>query len=180
MIAENSKTEIKRKANMVAKNDLEEIRKLLDSCENQIRAIKSKLFASEINKKATLLETEDDGEVIQGVFDGEKMISSDKKTYQVPPNYASKSKLIEGDILKLTISEDGKFVYKQIGPVPRKNLIGTLEETGDGEYQVDVEGKKYKVLLASVTYFKAKTGDSLGIIVPKDQESVWAAVDNLI
>jgi hypothetical protein len=161
-------------------SDLEEIRKLLDSCENQIRVIRSKLFASEISKKATMLDVPDDGEVIQGIFDGEKMITSDKKTYQVPPNYASKSKLVVGDVLKLTISPDGKFLYKQISPVPRQNLIGELEEAGDGEYEVNVDGKKYKVLLASVTYFKAKTGDKLGIIVSSEHESEWAAVDNLI
>lgn len=165
---------------MVSSNDLEEIRKLLDSAENQIRIAKSKLFASEINKKATMLEDEGDEEVIQGIFDGDKMISSDKKIYQVPPNYASKSKLVVGDVLKLTISPDGKFLYKQIGPVPRQNLIGELEETGDGEYHVDVDGKKYKLLLASITYFKAKAGDKLSIIVPKDQESEWAALDNVI
>lgn len=165
---------------MVSSNDLEEIRKLLDSAENQIRIAKSKLFASEISKKATMLEDEGDDEVIQGIFDGEKMISSDKKTYQVPPNYASKSKLVAGDVLKLTISPDGKFLYKQIGPVPRQNLIGELEDAGDGEYQVDVDGKKYKLLLASITYFKAKIGDKLSIIVPSDQESEWAALDNII
>lgn len=165
---------------MVSSNDLEEIRKLLDSAENQIRIAKSKLFASEINKKATMLEDEGDEEVIQGIFDGDKMISSDKKIYQVPPNYASKSKLVVGDVLKLTISPDGKFLYKQIGPVPRQNLIGELEETGDGEYHVDVDGKKYKLLLASITYFKAKAGDKLSIIVPKDHESEWAALDNVI
>lgn len=164
---------------MVSENDLEEIRKLLDSAENQIRAAKTKLFANEISKKAILLDHED-GEVIQGIFDGERMITSDKKEYQVPPNYASKSKLVVGDVLKLTISEDGKFTYKQIGPVPRKNLIGTLEEAGEGEFQVDVDGKKYKVLLASITYFKAKIGDSLSIVVPQDHESAWAAVDNVI
>lgn len=161
-------------------SDLEEIRKLLDSCENQIRVVKSKLFASEINKKATMLDIEDDGEIIQGIFDGEKMITSDKKTYLVPPNYASKSKLVVGDVLKLTITEEGKFLYKQIGPVERQNLVGELEEAGDGEYEVDVDGKKYKILLASVTYFKAKVGDKVGIIIPTDHESEWAAVDNLI
>ncbi|OPZ21365.1 MAG: hypothetical protein BWZ03_00789 [bacterium ADurb.BinA186] len=85
-----------------------------------------------------------------------------------------------GDVLKLTISEDGKFTYKQIGPVTRRNLIGTLEEAGEGEFQVDVDGKKYKVLLASITFFKAKIGDSLSIVVPQDHESAWAAVDNVI
>ena len=75
------------------------------------------------------------GKIIEGVFDGQAMIGPDGKTYPVPANYASKSKLVEGDILKLTISDDGRFVYKQIGPVDRKQVIGTLINQ-DGMYYV--------------------------------------------
>jgi len=165
---------------MIKDSDLEEVKKLLDSAENKIRQAKTKLFTNEMTKKAIMLDDAEEGDVIQGVFDGQQMIGNDKKIHQVPANYASKSKLIPGDILKLTISEDGRFVYKQIGPVERKNVIGLLEEVGEGEYQVDVEGKKYKVLLASVTYFKAKSGDQLSVVVPAEGESDWAAVDNII
>ena len=45
------------------------------------------------------------GRVIEGVFDGENMIGPDGKQYSVPANYASKSKLVEGDILKMKISD---------------------------------------------------------------------------
>lgn len=166
---------------MLSDEDLEELRKLLDAAENKIRQVKSKIFSEEVSKKATFLPDDDnDEDAIKGVFDGEKMVTSDKKVYQVPANYASKSKLIPGDVLKLTIALDGKFIYKQIGPVERKQIVGTLEEAGEGEYQVDVDGKKYRILLASVTYFKAKAGDKLSIVIPSEHESEWAAVDNII
>lgn len=165
---------------MINESDLEEVKKLLDSAENKIRQAKTKLFTNEMTKKAIMLDDVPEGDVVQGVFDGQQMIGNDKKSYQVPANYASKSKLIPGDVLKLTISEDGRFVYKQIGPVDRKNVIGVLEEISDGEYQVDVENKKYRVLLASVTYFKAKTGDQLSIVIPAEGNSDWAAMDNII
>lgn len=117
------------------------------------------------------------GKVIEGVFDGQAMLGPDGKTYPVPANYASKSKLIEGDILKLTIAEDGGFIYKQIGPVARKQIIGTLQMR-DGAYFVEVGGREYRVLLASVTYFKAKAGDQISIIVPEDNtEAEWAAIE---
>ncbi|MGH7196436.1 MAG: hypothetical protein ACREGJ_01560 [Candidatus Saccharimonadales bacterium] len=117
------------------------------------------------------------GKVIEGVFDGQNMIGPDGKTYPVPANYASKSKLVEGDILKLTIADDGGFVYKQIGPVARKQIIGTLVQH-DGTFFVEAGGKEYRVLLASVTYFKAKTGDQISIIVPEDnREAEWAAIE---
>lgn len=117
------------------------------------------------------------GKVIEGVFDGQLMIAPDGKSYPVPANYASKSKLVEGDILKLTISDDGSFVYKQIGPVPRKQIIGTLVQH-DGNYYVEANGREYRILLASVTYFRAGLGDQVTIIVPEDNDdAAWAAVE---
>ncbi|MCA9334412.1 hypothetical protein KC963_05170, partial [Candidatus Saccharibacteria bacterium] len=92
-------------------------------------------------------------------------------------NYASKSKLVQGDILKLTIGDDGAFMYKQIGPVPRKQKVGALI-LDNGHYFVDVGKKRYRVLLASVTYFKAKPGDQVSVDVPEDDENVeWAALE---
>ncbi|HRQ86708.1 MAG TPA: hypothetical protein PLY16_01225, partial [Candidatus Saccharibacteria bacterium] len=117
------------------------------------------------------------GKVVEGVFDGQKMISADGKEYPVPANYASKSKLVEGDILKLTIADDGSFIYKQIGPVDRTQIIGTLMQH-DGAYYVEANGREYRILLASVTYFRINVGDQVTIIVPTDSpDATWAAVE---
>lgn len=119
------------------------------------------------------------GKVIEGEFDGQSMTGPDGKMYPVPANYASKSKLVQGDILKLTIADDGAFIYKQIGPVERRKLIGTLKLT-DGQYFVEAGGVDYKVLFASVTYFKAHPGDQITIVVPEAADSEWAAVEAVI
>ena len=117
------------------------------------------------------------GKIVEGVFDGQVMIGPDGKNYPVPANYASKSKLVEGDILKLTIADDGGFIYKQIGPVARRQVIGTLVQH-DGAYYVEANGHEYRILLASVTYFKLVIGDQVTIIVPEDNpEANWAAVE---
>ena len=117
------------------------------------------------------------GKVIEGVFDGQVMIGPDGKSYPVPANYASKSKLVEGDILKLTIADDGGFIYKQIGPIPRRQIIGTLVQH-DGAYYVEASGREYRILLASVTYFRINLGDQVTIIVPEDNpDATWAAVE---
>jgi hypothetical protein len=117
------------------------------------------------------------GKIIEGVFDGQNMVGSDGKTYPVPANYASKSKLVQGDILKLTIADDGAFMYKQIGPIPRKQIVGMLAQE-NGHYFVEVGDKKYRVLLASVTYFKAKPGDQVSVNVPEDDSHAeWAALE---
>lgn len=117
------------------------------------------------------------GKVIEGVFDGQKMAGPDGKEYPVPTNYASKSKLVEGDILKLTITDDGSFIYKQISPVERKQIIGTLVQH-DGAYYVEASGREYRILLASVTYFRINLGEQVTIIIPADNpDAVWAAVE---
>lgn len=126
--------------------------------------------------------TEDsgDGRIVEGVFDGEQMIGPDGKHYSIPANYASKSKLIEGDILKLTITPTGTFVYKQIGPIERTRVIATLEQDEASNFYAIADGKKWKVLTASVTYYKGSASDEVVILVPKAGESQWAAVENIV
>lgn len=133
-----------------------------------------------IAEKVKTLSISGMGKVIEGIFDGQNMMGPDGKKYPVPANYASKSKLVEGDVLKLTIADDGSFIYKQIGPVERVKKIGVLAVEPSGEYRVSAAGKSYKVLLASLTYFKAEPGDELTIVVPKEEEGEWAAVENVI
>jgi len=119
--------------------------------------------------------------IVEGVFDGQSMIGPDGKQYSVPANYASKSKLVEGDILKLTITPRGSFVYKQIEPIERKRVMGTLDQNeSTGEFSVTAEEGKWKVLTASVTYFKGEAGDEVVILIPQKGQSKWAAVENII
>lgn len=69
------------------------------------------------------------------------------------------------------------LIYKQIGPIPRKQIIGTLTQH-DGAYYVEAQGREYRILLASVTYFRINIGDQVTIIVPEDQpDATWAAVE---
>ncbi|MFO7807547.1 MAG: hypothetical protein R6V40_03975 [Candidatus Moraniibacteriota bacterium] len=120
------------------------------------------------------------GKVIYGTFDGQIMIGEDDKQYPVPANYASKSKLVESDLLKLTITPSGNFVYKQVGPVERRYLIGIVEKDEKGNFVVNVDGRRYKVLLAAATYFKVEAGDEVTLVVPRDQESTWGAIENVL
>jgi hypothetical protein len=136
--------------------------------------------AAAFAEKVQGLSVAEGGKIIEGVFDGQNMIGPDNKQYPVPANYASKSKLVEGDVLKLTIAEDGSFIYKQIGPVERRKILGVLVQDEKGDYKVIAEGKTFKVLLASLTYFKAEAGDEVTIVVPQDTESQWAAVEHVI
>lgn len=158
---------------------IKRLRSLIQEAETNLAAAKELLISVVGDDEMVHRTTTEDvtGKVIEGVFDGQSMVGPDGKSYPVPANYASKSKLVEGDILKLTITDDGSFIYKQIGPVARRQIIGTLVQH-DGAYYVEVGGKEYRVLLASVTYFKARIGDQVSIVIPEDnRDATWAAVE---
>ncbi len=167
------------------------IAQMIDSAEKNIQSAKQLLremmggaapkgTSNYLADKAQVLNVGEGGKVIEGVFDGQNMIGPDKKQYPVPANYASKSKLVEGDVLKLTIADDGSFIYKQIGPVERRKMLGFLTVDEKGDFRVLAEGKPYKVLLASLTYFKAEAGDEVTIVLPQASDAEWAAVENVI
>ena len=118
--------------------------------------------------------------IVEGVFDGQNMIGNDNQEYPVPPNYASKSKLVEGDVLKLTIGTDGSFVYKQISPIERRRVVGTLEVDEAGNFGVKTPEKTYKLLLASVTFYHAKENDQVTILLPAKGDAEWGAVENIM
>ena len=166
----------------LTEKQIKRLRLLISDAETNLAAAKELLMSvlgdGEVIEapRSTVMDSPE-GAVIEGVFDGQIMIGPDGKNYPVPANYASKSRLVEGDILKLTIPPDGKFLYKQIGPVERKTVIGTLVNHDD-QYFVEVSGKEYKILYASVTYFKLKTGDQVSVVIPADvAEASWAAVE---
>ena len=163
----------------VADKQIKRLRALIQEAETNLAAANELLISlvGDDDKVAAVVRDDNLGKVIEGVFDGQNMVGSDGKTYPVPANYASKSKLVQGDILKLTIADDGTFLYKQIGPIPRKQVVGALK-LENGHYFVDVNGKDYRVLLASVTYFKAKPGDQVSVNLPEDDSTTeWAALE---
>lgn len=166
----------------ISEKQIKRLRALLSEAETNLSAAKE-LLVSIIGDGETISAPRDsivstpEGKIIEGIFDGQIMIGPDGKNYPVPANYASKSKLVEGDILKLTITEDGKFLYKQIGPVERQTVIGTLVQHDD-KYYVEVGGREYQILYASVTYFHLKNGSQVSVVIPaKNDDAAWAAVE---
>lgn len=161
---------------------IKRLRSLLSEAETNLAAAKELLISvlgdgGEISAPRDTIVSGDEGKIIEGVFDGQVMLGPDGKNYPVPANYASKSKLVEGDIMKLTITPDGKFLYKQIGPVERQTVIGTLTHHDD-KYFIEVGGKEYEILYASVTYFHLREGSQVSAVIPaNDKNASWAAVE---
>jgi len=167
-----------------------QIKSLIEKIEENTRQIKNIIepyTSSQIEQKIKFsqasvkpAEKEVDGQIIEGHFDGQGMIGPDGHEYTVPANYASKSRLVEGDILKLIITRNGAFIFKQIQPIERRRVTGILEETETGDFFVMAEDRRWHVLSASVTYYKGESGDQAVVVVPKVGLSKWAAVENII
>jgi len=161
----------------ITKPEINLINKLLRNIKQNTDQIAVILSTNQINENSN----ESDSQIVKGVFDGEKMISQNGKEYSIAANYASKSKLVEGDTLKLTILPSGAFVYKQIKPIERKTIIGKLQINSNNDYAaVSPEGQEWRILKASVTYYRGEPGDEIIFFIPEQKESKWAAVDNII
>ena len=174
---------------MANQNQIVLLKQMIARAEKQMETAKKMLaklnngedIGPALSKTRAPLAEAEEGEIVEGIFDGVSMVGSDGRSYTMPANYASKSKLVEGDLLKLTILKDGTFLYKQIGPIERKRIRGTLMQDEDtGEYSVMAQGNTYKVLSASITYYKGEVGDEAVILVPADKQSNWAAVENIM
>lgn len=170
------------------KQKIEQLKQLIIGAETSLGAAKQLLYELSGNEstaqvklfeKAKDLSISDGGKVIEGVFDGQHMIGPDQKKYPVPANYASKSKLICGDVLKLIINNDGSFVFKQISQASRKKIVGSATYS-NGEYRILAQGRAYKVLFASISFFKVQPGDTVTLIVSEDGSSEWGAIENII
>ncbi len=164
------------------------IKQRLEDAERNIQYVRQALDEDGDEASVAALESLEDatgvmpeGErVVEGVFDGQNMQGNDGEEYPVPPNYASKSKLVEGDVLKLTIGGDGSFTYKQISPVDRERVVGPLVVDEHGNFGVESPEKTYKILLASVTFYRANPGDEVTVLLPKHGDAEWGAVENVI
>lgn len=156
--------------------ELEQIVKEAEARLNQARAMLAQVAGATQPYVSVAGQAE---KVVLGEFTGEYMVDENKKQYPVPANYASKSKLIEGDQLKLTITADGAFIYKQIGPAPRRRAIGNITYQ-DNSYFAKVGDEMYRLLTASVTYFRLSPGDEVTILTPLTKKSEWAAIENVV
>ena len=117
-----------------------------------------------------------ESKIIEGVFTGEEMLGVDNNNYLVPVNYASKSKLVQGDRMKLTIEGSGKMLYKQIKQIERDTKVGLLTQD-KGKYQVVSDWVSYDVLTAAVTHFKCEIGDTVTVLIPAGKDATFWAIE---
>lgn len=77
--------------------------------------------------------------------------------------------------------EDGKLIYKVIGPAPRKFLKAKLTKTEEGKFiALTEDGKTYSLNQAAVSFFKGQVGNEISIIVNATEDTLSAAVEAVI
>jgi len=118
-------------------------------------------------------------ENIKGIFDGVNMITEDGESYPVPDNYASKSKLLEGDGMELKISADGDYYYKIVNTIHRIRAIANIIKEDDQLF-VFYDNKKYKLNASVISYYELKEGSKVMAVLPKFKKAKWAAIEGKI
>lgn len=176
---------------MENKKTIAAIRDFIISAEKSIKNAKKLLkdvlddnnisLDSEINLDTKWLNnySSDDSKIIEWVFTWEEMLGSDWNKYAVPANYSSKSKLVQWDKLKLTITWNGKMLYKQIAPIERSYVTWLVVKEKD-KYQVIAEWQTYDLLTAAVTHFKANIWDTITVIIPAWKLATFAAIEIVV
>jgi len=167
---------------------LQALQELLSTAERSLHHAKNLMV--QITGKKTIDTEEPDiaglhaykhgnAKVIEWVFTGKDMLGADKKSYPVPANYASKSKIVEGSKLKMTIKADGSYQYKIINEVEYDTTTGTLIKDAEHFMVISQQGI-YQVLPASVTYLQAHIGDRVAIRIPRDKKATYATIDTIV
>ena len=161
--------------------DIKRARMLIENTEQGLSSRKSVSIDDVAWQLQTHTNPEDATQIVEWIYNGYFMVGSDKKKYPVPMNYASKTKLIPGDVLKLRVMEDGKLIYKLIGQANRKYVKATLSKTDENKFTALTDnGDIYYLNQAAVTYYKWTTGNELSIIVNADWIGNYAAVEAVI
>ena len=158
-----------------AKKQIEDLAKRIDDAESSLNA--AKRILNRLNDDYLKVDyTQIDG--IVGKYDGIKMLGEDGKEYEISANYAAKSKLVYGDVLKL-IEEDGKKLFKQIERVNRERVEGILTKK-EGEWYLLTDRGSYRVSDAAAEYQKAELNSQASAFLPADNLGApFATLDNV-
>lgn len=165
----------------MSKKNVDLIRQALGAAESSIKLAKQLLNDLESGKVDGNNQNSDPTKNLPGLtgsFDGENMVTASGETFPVPANYASKSMLVVGDILKLV--EEGKEKrFKQIEHVKRHRTTGILTKK-EGKWKAITPEGSYKVLPVTVEHLGAEVGSEVALHLPANNLNVaFAAIESL-
>jgi hypothetical protein len=153
----------------------ENIKNLLQSAINQVEKVRNAIENLEQEERKAHYQSIPGTE---GVFDGQYLVAEGGRKTEVPPNYAAKSKLVYGDILKV-FTDSGKQIFKQIDRVERKKIEGIMTKK-EGKWYLLSDTGSYRVSDVSADYNKAELNDKATAFIPAENPKVpFAALDKV-
>jgi hypothetical protein len=154
----------------------ENIKNLIQASLNHMEKVKNAIDLMEQEERKAHYQSVPGTE---GVFDGQYLIAQDGRKTEVPANYAAKSKLVYGDILKV-FTDSGKQIFKQIDKVERKQVEGVLAKK-EGKWYLLSDDGSYKISDISAEYNNAELNDKAVALIPKENSKVpFAALDKVL
>lgn len=163
-------------SNQKMKDQFSEIVKKVDQLESQLNSVRR--LVNNFDKEYLQIDYSQ-VEGVVGTFDGIAMVTKEGKRYEVPANYAAKSKLVYGDVLKL-IEEEGKKLFKQIERVNRKKIEGILTKK-EGEWYMLTDRGSYRVSDVAAEFQNAVLNAEVTAYLPEDNLNVpFATIDMVV
>jgi hypothetical protein len=118
-------------------------------------------------------------EGIIGTYDGVHLVDPNGNKYDVPANYAAKSRLVYGDTIKM-IEDNGSTVFKQIQKVERKKTEGVLSKK-EGKWVVLTDTGSYRMSEVAVDFNLGQMNDEVIVFVPASNlNAPYATLDRLV
>jgi hypothetical protein len=140
---------------------------------NKIRIALEKLEAESGRPKY------DDLPGVEGIFDGQFLVTEDGARHEVPANYAAKSRLVYGDSLKM-VEVDGKQLFKQLVKVPRRKSSGVLTKK-EGLWFILTDSGSYRISDVAADFNDAQINDEAMVFLPSDNlDAPFAALDKVL
>ncbi len=154
------------------KENINQIKKLIESTRRNLEKIESM-----VGRLGDSVDKPDYSDVpgVMGYFDGINLVGEDGNSYEVPANYAAKSRLVYGDKLKL-IEQEGNKLFKQIEKVERKKCEGVLNKK-EGKWYVITDSGSYRISDTAAEFNKVEVSDKAVVYIPAQNTN--AALDKV-
>lgn len=156
--------------------------KLIKKLKNHIDLMERHLSASKMLLSSLEKELEPNYEEIpgiEGVFDGAHMVTAEGEKFEVPANYAAKSKLLFGTKLKM-ITEEDKTIFKQVDKPEAKEIEGILSKK-EGKWHILADSGSYRVSDVAAQFHGATANcGAIALIPAANLKAPFAALVKLV
>ncbi len=159
------------------KEQLAQIKKSVERIEKELARLE-KGSGNGSAKKPAVAEQDNEPGVV-GTFDGFNMLTDSGEKFEVPSNYAAKSRLVYGDKLKMT-ETDGKKFFKQIEKIPRRKIEGIINKK-EGKWYFLSHAGSYRISDTAAEYNSVRLNDEAIALIPENNiNAPFATLDKVV